>query len=91
MRRWGQISEDKSDDWYKDVAAKVYRPDIYQTAAQSLIKEKLMQASDFPDFASEDGFRDPQTHFIDGIVYDGSKPNDYIDKFPIGLKSRQVL
>ena len=91
MRRWGQISQDKSDDWYKDVAAKVYRPDIYQTAAQSLIKEKLMKASDFPDFASEDGFRDPQTHFIDDIVYDGKKPNDYINKFPIGLKSGQVL
>lgn len=91
MRRWGQISQDKSDDWYKEVAAKVYRPDIYQTAAQSLIKEKLMKASDFPDFASEDGFRDPQTHFIDDIVYDGKKPNDYINKFPIGLKSGQVL
>lgn len=91
MRRWGQISEDKSDDWYKDVAAKVYRPDIYQIAAESLIKENIMQASDFPDFTTEDGFREPQTHFIDGIVYDGSKPNAYINKFPIGLKTGQTL
>jgi len=91
MRRWGQISEDKSDAWYKDVATKVYRPDIYQTAAQSLVDEKLMVASDFPDFASEDGYRNPQTHFIDNIVYDGKKPNDYINGFPIGLKAGQTL
>ena len=32
MRRWGQISEQKSDDWYKDIAKKVYRPDIYAQA-----------------------------------------------------------
>ena len=30
MRRWGQISEPRSDDWYFDVARSVYRPDIYQ-------------------------------------------------------------
>jgi nitrate/nitrite transport system substrate-binding protein len=91
MRRWGQISEDKSDDWYKDLATKVYRPDIYKKAAQTLIAEKLADAKDFPDFASEDGYRSPQTHFIDGIVYDGTKPNDYINKFPIGLKKGDKL
>ncbi|HEY8567600.1 MAG TPA: CmpA/NrtA family ABC transporter substrate-binding protein [Microbulbifer sp.] len=91
MRRWGQISEDKPDDWYKELAAKVYRPDIYQAAAQSLVADKLASADQFPDFASEDGFRDPQTHFIDGIVYNGHKPNEYIDKFAIGLKSGQKL
>ncbi|MEC8428927.1 MAG: nitrate ABC transporter substrate-binding protein, partial [Pseudomonadota bacterium] len=85
-RRWGQISEDKSDDWYKDLAAKVYRPDIYMKAAESLVAEGLASAEDFPA-SDEDGFRDPQTHFIDGIVYDGTKPNAYIDKFSIGLKS----
>ncbi len=87
MRRWGQISEDKSDEWYKDLAKKVYRPDIYARAAQSLIKEGKAKAADFPDFSSEDGYRDPQTHFIDNIVYDGTQPNQYIDKFSIGLKS----
>jgi len=86
MRRWGQISDDKSDEWYKDLAKKVYRPDLYATAAKSLIAEKKAKASDFPDFASETGFRAPQTHFIDDLVFDGSKPNDYINKFPIGLK-----
>ncbi|WP_295801827.1 CmpA/NrtA family ABC transporter substrate-binding protein [uncultured Microbulbifer sp.] len=91
MRRWGQIPEDKSDDWYKDLASKVYRPDIYEAAAKSLIAEKLAKPEQFPDFATEDGFRDPQTHFIDGIVYNGHEPNAYIEKFPIGLKSGQKL
>ena len=91
MRRWGQISEDKTDDWYHDVAKKVYRPDIYEAAAKSLIADKLATAGDFPDFTSEDGFRAPQTHFIDGIVYSGLKPNEYINKFSIGLKQGEKL
>ncbi|MCQ3827882.1 CmpA/NrtA family ABC transporter substrate-binding protein [Microbulbifer elongatus] len=91
MRRWGQISEDKPDQWYKDLAAKVYRPDIYAAAAKSLIEEELATADQFPDFETEDGFRNPQTHFIDGIVYNGQKPNEYIEKFAIGLKSGQKL
>ncbi len=91
MRRWGQIPEDKSDDWYKDLAQKVYRPDIYEAAAKSLIAEGLAKADQFPDFDTEDGFREPQTHFIDGIVYNGRTPNAYIDKFPIGLKSGEKL
>lgn len=86
MRRWGQISEDKSDAWYIDTAKKIYRPDIYAKAAKSLIKEKLAKAKDFPKFDTETGFKPPQTEFIDGITYDGSKPNDYLAKFPIGLK-----
>ncbi len=91
MRRWGQISEDKSDDWYKDMAKKVYRPDIYAKAAKSLIKDGLAEPEDFPDFETEDGFKDPQTQFIDDITYDGTKPNEYINKFPIGLKEGDVL
>ena len=86
MRRWGQIAEPKSDDWYFEMARKVYRPDIYTRAARSLIADKLADAADFPDFDREDGFKPPQHEFIDGIVYDGRKPNDYIAKFPIGLK-----
>lgn len=50
-----------------------------------------MSAEMFPDFASEDGFRAPQTHFIDNIVYDGKQPNAYLQKFSIGLKGEQVL
>lgn len=70
MRRWGQISSEKSDDWYMDVAKEVYRPDIYQQAAQALIEDGVLSKKDFPDFSVEDGFRAPQTHFIDNIVYD---------------------
>lgn len=90
MRRWGQIAEPKPDSWYIDVAASVYRPDIYTTAAQALIKEGLMSAADFPDFADEDGYKGEQGDFIDGISFDGKKPNAYLEKFEIGLK-KEVL
>ncbi|MEM7363955.1 MAG: CmpA/NrtA family ABC transporter substrate-binding protein [Pseudomonadota bacterium] len=86
MRRWGQIEEPKSDDWYKDVARSVYRPDIYATAAKALIAEGTMSAADFPDLDNETGFRPPQPEFIDDITYDGSKPNAYLKQFAIGLK-----
>nr|WP_027857602.1 CmpA/NrtA family ABC transporter substrate-binding protein [Marinobacterium jannaschii] len=91
MRRWGQISEQKPDSWYMDIARKVYRPDIYATAARELIEEGLLAKSDFPNLESEDGFRAPQTHFIDGITYDGRKPNDYLTKFNIGLKNKDQI
>lgn len=91
MRRWGQISEPKSDSWYKDLAKKVYRPDIYASAAKELIEEGKVNAKDFPDFTSESGYRSPQKHFIDNIVYDGSQPNAYLDKFIIGLKGKDKL
>jgi len=91
MRRWGQIPEAKTDDWYKDLAKKVYRPDIYQKAAQSLIDEKLANSKDFPDFATENGFKAPQKEFIDDLVYDGNTPNAYIDAFKIGLKKDDKL
>ena len=91
MRRWGQIADDKPDSWYFDTAKKVYRPDIYKKAAQSLIAEGLAETGEFPDFSSEDGFRQPQKHFIDNIVYDGKQPNAYINSFSIGLKKGDVL
>ncbi len=91
MRRWGQIAEHKPDSWYMDIAKKVYRPDIYALAAKELIAEGKMAASDFPNFASETGFKAPQTEFIDGISYDGRKPNDYLSKFNIGLKAGDSL
>ena len=90
MRRWGQISEPKSDQWYFDVAKSVYRPDIYKKAALELIEEGTMSAADFPEFDSETGFRSPQKHFIDDIVYDGTAPNTYLEKFPIGLKGETL-
>ncbi len=86
MRRWGQISEPKTDDWYMDVAKDVYKPEIYAIAASELIDEGLMDANDFPDFETETGFKPEQTEFLDGITYDGSKPNEYLKKLKIGLK-----
>ena len=91
MRRWGQIAEQKPDSWYFETAKKVYRPDIYEKAAKELIAEGKMKAADFPDFASEDGFREPQTEFIDGITYDGKKPNAYLESLPIGLKGKDKI
>src|SRR5579885_2334828 len=83
MRRWGQISEAKPDSWYDEVAKKVYRPDIYKAAAEALIKEGRMKAGDLPQ---TDGYKPPTSAFIDGIEYDGRKPNDYLAKFAIGNK-----
>ncbi len=91
MRRWGQIAEAKPDDWYKDMAKKVYRPDIYQQAAAELIAEGKFTAADFPDFQTETGYRAPTDEFIDGVEYDGTQPNAYLAKFPIGLKAEDTL
>jgi nitrate/nitrite transport system substrate-binding protein len=86
MRRWGQIGEAQPDSWYMDIAKKVYRPDIYAVAAKELIEEGKIPATSFPDFASESGFKPPQSEFIDNVTYDGSKPNAYLQQFEIGLK-----
>jgi nitrate/nitrite transport system substrate-binding protein len=90
MRRWGQISEPKSDDWYFKTASSVYRPDIYRVAAESLIADGTVPADEFPVFKTETGYRPEQNEFIDNISFDGSKPNEYLARFPIGLKD-QVL
>lgn len=89
MRRWGQIDEFKPDSWYIDVAKSVYRPDLYAVAAKDLIEEGTLKASDFPDLDNESGFRPEQKDFIDGISYDGAKPNAYIESLPIGLKGKE--
>jgi nitrate/nitrite transport system substrate-binding protein len=91
MRRWGQIPEPKTDDWFVQVAKSVYRPDIYQRAAEALIEEGVMKPSEFPDFATEEGFRPPQTEFIDGHTFDGRTPNAYLEQFAIGLKGDDKL
>ncbi|WP_395345030.1 CmpA/NrtA family ABC transporter substrate-binding protein [Ningiella sp. W23] len=87
MRRWGQISEQKPDQWYMDTAKKVYKPDIYAQAAKLLIAEGKAKAEDFPDFVSESGYKPAQDEFIDGITFDGTQPNAYLAQFPIGLQS----
>jgi nitrate/nitrite transport system substrate-binding protein len=90
MRRWGQIPEAKSDDWYMKTAARVYRGDLYAEAAQSLIEDGLMTASDFPDFAQENFERPMQGELIDGVPFTPRQPNAYIDRFSIGLKGSET-
>ncbi len=89
MRRWGQIADTKPDSWYQETAKKVYRPDIYLKAARLLVQEGKAKEADFP-WAS-DGYRAPSNEFIDGITYDGKKPNDYLKSLPIGLKAGQKV
>lgn len=89
MRRWGQVAEQKPDDWYIEVAKKVYRPDIYLEAARQLVEEGHVAEADFP--WDSDGFRDPQSEFIDAVTFDGRKPNAYLEQFPIGLKGDQKV
>ena len=86
MRRWGQIGEHKDDAWYEETAKKVYRPDIFKVAAEALIAEGKLKKEDFPDFAAESGYKPATSDFIDGVAYDGKKPNEYIEQFKIGLK-----
>ena len=84
MRRWGQITEAKPDTWYEETAKKVYLPDVWLKAAKELVAEGKMSETAIPQ---TDGYRTSAGDFIDGIVYDGRKPNEYLAKFPIGNKN----
>jgi nitrate/nitrite transport system substrate-binding protein len=88
MRRWGQIDADQTDQWYFDTAEAVYRPDLYLEAANALVEDGVIPAAAVPE---TDGFKGEQDGFIDGVIYDGSKPNEYLDKFDIGLKQGQTV
>jgi nitrate/nitrite transport system substrate-binding protein len=87
MRRWGQIAEQKPDAWYDATAKSVYKPDVYLKAARMLVAEGRAKEEDFPWTA--DGYRAPTSDFIDGVAYDGRKPNAYIDSLKIGLKGAE--
>ena len=89
MRRWGQIAEAHPDAWYDEQAKSVYQPAIYEAAARALIAEGLAAEADF-DFDA-DGYEEPTAAFIDGVSYDGTKPNAYIDSLSIGLKGNQTV
>ncbi len=92
MRRWGQIPAHKPDDWYMEMARKVFLPEVYRKAAEALIAEGKMSPDDFPDFETEDGIRSSgHTTFIDGIVFDAREPNAYLEQFSIGLKGDDKL
>ncbi|MDA9135591.1 ABC transporter substrate-binding protein [Ascidiaceihabitans sp.] len=91
MRRWGQIAEPVSDEWFFDTAKDVYRPDIYLSAARSLVDDGMAAEADFP--WDSDGFKapTPAEDIIDGIAYDGRTPNAYLKSLPIGLKGEQMI
>jgi nitrate/nitrite transport system substrate-binding protein len=88
MRRWGQITEAKPDQWYLDTAKAAYRPDLYTAAAQSLVADGKADAADFP---ASDGFRVYVRKAIDGSVFDARKPAAYAASFAIGLKPGQTV
>ncbi|PVZ49947.1 CmpA/NrtA family ABC transporter substrate-binding protein [Thalassobacter stenotrophicus] len=91
MRRWGQIAEPKSDEWFMETAKSVYRPDIYLQAARMLVDDGMANEADFP--WDSDGFKapTPAEDIIDGIAYDGRAPNAYLQSLPIGLKGDQII
>ncbi len=84
MRRWGQIGEHQSDEWYKETAQSVYLPDVYLQAARWLVAEGYADKADFP--WDSDGYKPSTNEFIDGVTYDGKTPNDYLESLEIGLK-----
>jgi nitrate/nitrite transport system substrate-binding protein len=83
MRRWGQITEARPDEWYSKTAAEIYLPAVYLKAAEALIAEGKLTREEVP---KTDGYRPPSAEFIDGVEYDGRKPNEYLRKFAVGLK-----
>lgn len=83
MRRWGQLTSAQPDEWYDATARSVYRPDIYRNAAAALVESGILAASDIPE---TDGYKDPDSGFLDGVTYDGRRPNDYLNGLTIGLK-----
>ncbi len=85
MRRWGQITEPQSAQWYEQTAKRVYRPDVYRRAAEQLISEGRMSADAVPP-PDYDGYRPPTTEFIDGNRYDARDPVGYLNSFAIGNK-----
>jgi nitrate/nitrite transport system substrate-binding protein len=83
MRRWGQISTAKSDEWYVETAKRIYRPDLYRAAAELLVAEGKMPAADVP---ATDGFKPADANFIDGVTFDAHRPNAYLRALAVGLK-----
>ena len=82
----GQITEPKTDAWYLETAKKVYLPETYLLAARGAGRRGQGQGK---RLSKTDGFKGPQTGFIDGVVYDGRQPVDYLSKLKIGLKNTE--
>ncbi|OAV44561.1 CmpA/NrtA family ABC transporter substrate-binding protein [Lewinella sp. 4G2] len=87
MRRWGQIPETKDATWYDETIREIYRPDLWRSAAESLVAEGKIPAGDIPE---TDGYKPATDEFIDGKTYDGRDPISYINSFTIGNKDAQT-
>lgn len=83
MRRWGQILEPRTNEWYLETSRKVYLPDVWLKAATALLEEGHLTKEEIPQ---TDGFKPATGEFIDGVVYDGKDPVGYLSKFKVGLK-----
>lgn len=86
MRRWGQIPDAKTADWYSSTIKDIYRPDIWKKAATLLVEEGNIPASDIP---ATDGYKPATADFIDGTTYDAKDPIGYINSFKIGNKDKK--
>jgi nitrate/nitrite transport system substrate-binding protein len=86
MRRWGQIADAQPDSFYHETAKKVYLPDVYRKAAEELVSEGHLKKDEVP--WDTDGYKPPSGDFIDGVVYDGRKPLEYLSKHKIGFKDQ---
>jgi len=84
MRRWGQIAEHQTDEWYDEVAKRVYRPGVFLSAARDLTDAGVLPVADIP--WNTIGYKDPTDDFLDGVTYDGKAPNAYLESLTIGLK-----
>ena len=83
MRRWGQIPEAKSADWYGKKIKEIYRPDIWKIAADLLLEEGYLTSEEVP---TTDGYKELTTEFIDGNAFNAKDPIGYINSFEIGNK-----
>ena len=83
MRRWGQIPESKSAEWYGEKIKEIYRPDIWTKAAEILVSEGKIPEADIPE---TDGYKPATDEFIGGKTYDAKDPIGYINSFSIGNK-----
>ncbi|MFS4449691.1 CmpA/NrtA family ABC transporter substrate-binding protein [Maribacter sp. 2307UL18-2] len=83
MRRWGQIPETKTAEWYGSTIKDIYRPDIWKKAADLLVAEGQIPATDIPE---TDGYKPVTADFIDGTSFDAKDPIGYINSFSIGNK-----
>jgi nitrate/nitrite transport system substrate-binding protein len=84
MKRWGQITGNKPDEWYHSKIKEIYKPEIWMKAATILLQEGWLQKNEIPE---TDGYKPATTDFIDQLLYDGKKPIEYINSFKIGMKS----